>query len=185
MDRFEIRGGVPLHGTVHISGAKNAALPCLAACLLTEDPVVLENIPAVRDIATTCNLLRTLGVTIVEDDGQSGSPGAARIPVRRRIVAQARQIASAEAPWELVRTMRASTLILGPLVARCGQARVSLPGGCAIGARPIDLHLKGLEKLGANLSIENGMAVARAKRLRGGRIYFDRITVTGTENMLM
>ncbi|MBI1954797.1 MAG: UDP-N-acetylglucosamine 1-carboxyvinyltransferase, partial [Acidobacteria bacterium] len=185
MDRFLIHGGVPLYGTVHISGAKNAALPCLAACLLTEDPVVLENLPAVRDIATTCHLLRTLGVTIEEEDGQPGSPGAARIPVRRRIVAQARQIASAEAPWELVRTMRASTLILGPLVARCGQARVSLPGGCAIGARPIDLHLKGLEKLGAQITVEHGMVMARADRLRGAQIYFDRITVTGTEDLIM
>ena len=185
MDHFIIHGGVPLQGTVHISGAKNAALPCLAACLLTEDPVVLENLPAVRDIATTCHLLRTLGVTIEEEDSQSGSPGAAKIPVRRRIVAQARQIAHAEAPWELVRTMRASTLILGPLVARYGQARVSLPGGCAIGARPIDLHLKGLEKLGAQIAVEHGMVIARADRLRGAQIYFDRITVTGTEDLIM
>ncbi|MBI3895119.1 MAG: UDP-N-acetylglucosamine 1-carboxyvinyltransferase [Acidobacteria bacterium] len=182
MDRFIIYGGVPLHGTVHISGAKNSALPCLAACLLTEQPLILENLPAVRDITTTFHLLRTLGITLEENDVQAGASG---IPARRRIVAHARQITNVEVPWELVRTMRASTLILGPLVARCGQAQVSLPGGCAIGARPIDLHLKGLEKLGAQIAVEHGMVIARADRLRGARIYFDRITVTGTEDLLM
>src|SRR3970282_1013373 len=133
MDRFEIRGGVPLRGTVSISGAKNAALPCLAACLLTDEPVALENLPAVRDIQTTIHLLRTRGVS-VEEEGPA--PGSAPPPVRRRLRAQAQKLTSAEAPWELVRTMRASTLILGPLAARCGEARVSMPGGCAIGARP-------------------------------------------------
>ncbi|MBI4463766.1 MAG: UDP-N-acetylglucosamine 1-carboxyvinyltransferase [Acidobacteria bacterium] len=174
MDQFIIQGGVPLRGTVRVSGAKNAALPCLAACLLTDEPVVLENLPTVRDIRTTCHLLQTLGVA-VEEGSRRG----------QRMVVQAKDLSNVEAPWELVRTMRASTLILGPLVARCGQARVSLPGGCAIGARPIDLHLKGLEKLGATLSIEHGMVIARASRLRGTRIYFDRITVTGTEDILM
>ena len=174
MDRFVIQGGVRLRGTVRVSGAKNAALPCLAACLLTDQPLILENLPAVRDIRTTCHLLQTLGVAIEEGSQPDG-----------RMVVQAGNLTSVEASWEQVRTMRASTLILGPLVARCGQARVSLPGGCAIGARPIDLHLKGLEKLGATLSIEHGMVVARAKRLRGARITFDRITVTGTEDILM
>ncbi|OFV91235.1 MAG: UDP-N-acetylglucosamine 1-carboxyvinyltransferase [Acidobacteria bacterium RIFCSPLOWO2_02_FULL_61_28] len=182
MDRFVIRGGVPLRGTVHISGAKNAALPCLAACLLTDEPVTLDNLPAVRDIKTTCHLLATLGVGL-EDQGPA--PGSAPSPVRRRLRVEAQKITSVEAPWELVRTMRASTLILGPLVARGGQARISMPGGCAIGARPIDLHLKGLEKLGAQISTEHGMVVARAGRLRGARIYFERITVTGTEDLMM
>jgi UDP-N-acetylglucosamine 1-carboxyvinyltransferase len=177
MDRFIIHGGTPLHGTVRISGAKNAALPCLSATLLTDEPITLENLPAVRDIRTTCNLLKSLGVEM--DDGPSAWQQDRRLTVR------ARKIGSVEAPWELVRTMRASTLILGPLVARCGEARVSLPGGCAIGARPIDLHLKGLEQLGAEISTEHGMVLARAKRLRGGRVYFDRITVTGTEDLLM
>lgn len=182
MDRFLISGGVPLRGTVQISGAKNAALPCLAACLLTDQPVVLENIPDVRDIKTTCNLLQTLGATI---EGQPLRGSGGTLPARRRLVAQAREIKSVEASWELVRTMRASTLILGPLVARCGEARVSLPGGCAIGARPIDLHLKGLEKLGVRITTEHGVVIARADRLRGERIYFDRITVTGTEDLMM
>ena len=177
MDRFVIHGGTPLRGTVRISGAKNAALPCLAASLLTDQPVILEDLPAVRDIRTTCNLLRTLGVEM--DDGPEAWQQ------NRRLAVRAQQISSVEAPWELVRTMRASTLILGPLVARCGEARVSLPGGCAIGARPIDLHLKGLEQLGAEIVTEHGMIIARAERLRGGRVYFDRITVTGTEDLLM
>ena len=182
MDRFVIRGGVPLRGTVHISGAKNAALPCLAACLLTDEPVTLDNLPSVRDIQTTCHLLATLGVGLEE---QGPAPGSSPSPVRRRLRVEAQKITSVEAPWELVRTMRASTLILGPLVARGGQARISMPGGCAIGARPIDLHLKGLEKLGAQISTEHGMVVARAGRLRGARIYFERITVTGTEDLMM
>ncbi len=198
MDRFIIRGGNPLRGTIRISGAKNAALPCLAACLLTDRPVALENIPSVRDIRTTCKLLQSLGVTFnvpinAPDLSESGNGNAAEEPPESssafgehgRISVQAGNISSVEAPWEMVRTMRASTLILGPLVARCGEARVSMPGGCAIGARPIDLHLKGLEKLGAEISHEHGMVIARAKRLRGARIYFDRITVTGTEDLLM
>ena len=176
MDRFVIQGGVPLHGTVRISGAKNAALPCLAACLLTDQPVVLENLPAVRDVRTTCNLLKSLGAE-VDDRPDSWA--------NRRLAVRAEKISSVEAPWELVRTMRASTLILGPLLARCGEARVSLPGGCAIGARPIDMHLAGLQKLGAEIATEHGMVVARGKRLRGACIHFDRITVTGTEDMLM
>jgi UDP-N-acetylglucosamine 1-carboxyvinyltransferase len=180
MDRFVIHGGTPLRGTVEISGAKNAALPCLAACLLTQEPITLDNIPAVRDIQTTLNLLRTLGVIVEEQ-----SAPEAVLASRRRLQIRAQKLSSVEAPWEMVRTMRASTLILGPLVARCGEARVSMPGGCAIGARPIDLHIKGLEKLGAELSTEHGMVIARASRLRGGRINFDRITVTGTEDLMM
>jgi len=147
MDRFVIHGGVPVRGTVEISGAKNAALPCLAACLLTDESVLLDNLPAVRDIQTTIHLLRTLGVSVEELGPADSTP-----PVRQRLHVQAQKLTSVEAPWELVRTMRASTLILGPLVARCGEARVSMPGGCAIGARPIDLHLKGLEKLGAQIT---------------------------------
>src|SRR5579885_1034643 len=194
MDRFIINGGLPLRGTVQISGAKNAALPCLAACLLTDAPVILERIPSVRDIRTTCHLLKTLGMSFdvpIEpgpdplDSEVPATPDSSTLGSAGRIVAQAQRISSVEAPWELVRTMRASTLILGPLVARCGEARVSMPGGCAIGARPIDLHLKGLEKLGATISTEHGMVVASAKKLRGGRIYFDRITVTGTEDLMM
>jgi UDP-N-acetylglucosamine 1-carboxyvinyltransferase len=180
MDRFVIHGGTPLRGTVEVSGAKNAALPCLAACLLTGDQVTLDNIPAVRDIRTTLNLLRTLGVEVEEQR----APEASSLS-RRRLQIRAQALSRVEAPWELVRTMRASTLILGPLVARCGEARVSMPGGCAIGARPIDLHIKGLEKLGAELSTEHGLVIARSSRLRGGRIYFDRITVTGTEDLMM
>ena len=195
MERFVIRGGVPLQGVVRISGAKNAALPCLAACLLTDRPVILENLPFVRDIQTTCHLLQHLGATVEEKRGPSSSPGVARAAnqsresttvVRcRQMGVQAQKIKSVEAPWKLVRTMRASTLVLGPLVARFGHARVAMPGGCAIGTRPIDLHLKGLEKLGATISSEHGMIEARANRLRGARICFDRITVTGTEDLLM
>ena len=181
MDRFVIRGGVPLQGVVRISGAKNAALPCLAASLLTDRPVTLENLPAVRDIQTTCHLLEMLGAA-VEQRQEAPGPSAGGC---RQILVEARNIKSVEAPWEMVRTMRASTLVLGPLVARFGHARVSLPGGCAIGARPIDMHLKGLEKLGATISSEHGFVEARANRLRGARISFERITVTGTEDLMM
>jgi UDP-N-acetylglucosamine 1-carboxyvinyltransferase len=184
MERFVVRGGVPLRGTVRISGAKNAALPCLAASLLTDEPLEFENLPVVRDIRTMCQLLETLGAgsNVPIHDGPQFR---AAVGERRCLHVDASSISSVEVPWELMRTMRASILSLGPLVARCGEARVSIPGGCAIGARPIDLHLKGLEKLGAEISNEHGMVIARAKRLQGARIYFDRITVTGTENLLM
>ena len=162
MDRFVIHGGTPLSGTIRVSGAKNAALPCLAASLLTDEPLILEDIPAVRDIRTTCSLLETLGVEMVD-----GPPSEKR---ERPLSIRARNISSVEAPWELVRTMRASTLILGPLVARCGEARVSLPGGCAIGARPIDLHLKGLEKLGAEITPSTAWSSPARGGLRGARI---------------
>ena len=146
MDKFIIRGGQPLLGTIRISGAKNAALPCIAAALLTDEPVILENIPQVRDIETTRKLLAAMGADVELGYGRA----------QHRTTICCRELASPEASYELVKTMRASTLVLGPLVARCGRARVSLPGGCAIGARPIDLHIKGLEALGAKITHEHG-----------------------------
>ncbi|MBZ5704726.1 MAG: UDP-N-acetylglucosamine 1-carboxyvinyltransferase [Acidobacteriia bacterium] len=175
MDKFVIRGGNPLLGTVRVSGAKNAALPAMAAALLTEEPIVLENIPQVRDIETTRKLLAAMGAEVELGYGRA----------HHRTTICCRNLVSPEASYELVKTMRASTLVLGPLVARCGRARVSLPGGCAIGARPIDLHIKGLEHLGAEITQEHGYVEARADRLRGAEIVFDRITVTGTEDLLM
>jgi len=175
MDKLVIRGGNPLLGTVRISGAKNAALPCMAAALLTDEPVVLENIPQVRDIETTRKLLSAMGAEVELGFGRA----------QHRTTICAKNLATPEASYELVKTMRASTLVLGPLVARCGRARVSLPGGCAIGARPIDLHIKGLERLGANIVQEHGYVEASAERLKGNEIVFDKITVTGTEDLLM
>jgi UDP-N-acetylglucosamine 1-carboxyvinyltransferase len=175
MDKFVIRGGNPLLGTVRISGAKNAALPAMAAALLTEEPVILENIPQVRDIETTRKLLAAMGAEVELGYGRA----------QHRTTICCRNLNSPEASYELVKTMRASTLVLGPLVARCGRARVSLPGGCAIGARPIDLHIKGLERLGAQITQEHGYVEAQAKRLKGAEIVFDKITVTGTEDLLM
>jgi UDP-N-acetylglucosamine 1-carboxyvinyltransferase len=175
MDKFVIRGGSPLLGTVRISGAKNAALPCMAAALLTAEPVVLENIPQVRDIETTRRLLAAMGAEVELGYGRA----------HHRTTIHCEKLASPEASYELVKTMRASTLVLGPLLARCGRARVSLPGGCAIGQRPIDLHIKGLELLGAKITQEHGYVEARADRLRGAEIVFDKITVTGTEDLLM
>src|SRR5215469_13235678 len=175
MDKLVIRGGNPLLGTVRISGAKNAALPCMAAALLTEDEVVLENIPQVRDIETTRRLLSAMGAEVELGYGRA----------HHRTKIQASKITAPEASYELVKTMRASTLVLGPLVARCGRARVSLPGGCAIGARPIDLHIKGLERLGARITQEHGYIEASASRLKGAEVVFDKITVTGTEDLLM
>src|ERR1700730_5918118 len=175
MDKLVIRGGNPLLGTVRISGSKNAALPCMAAALLTEEPVILENIPQVRDIETTRKLLAAIGAEV-----ELGYGRAQHLPTLSGI-----GLASPEASYELVKTMRASTLVLGPLVARCGTARVSLPGGCAIGARPIDLHIKGLERLGATITQDHGYVEATARRLRGAEIVFDKITVTGTEDLLM
>jgi len=175
MDKLVIRGGNPLLGTVRISGAKNAALPCMAAALLTDAPVILENIPQVRDIETTRKLLAAMGAEV--------ELGYGRAQHRTTICASA--LVAPEASYELVKTMRASTLVLGPLLARCGRARVSLPGGCAIGARPIDLHIKGLERLGAKITQEHGYVEATTDRLRGAEIVFDKITVTGTEDLLM
>src|SRR5690242_14893326 len=175
MDKFIIRGGQPLLGTIRISGAKNAALPCIAAALLTEEPVILENIPQVRDIETTRKLLAAMGAEVELGYGRA----------HHRTTISCRKLAAPEASYELVKTMRASTLVLGPLVARCGRARVSLPGGCAIGARPIDLHIKGLVRLGAKINQDHGYVEASAERLRGAEIAFDKITVTGTEDLLM
>jgi UDP-N-acetylglucosamine 1-carboxyvinyltransferase len=175
MDKLIIRGGEPLLGTIRVSGAKNAALPCMAAALLTDEPVVLENIPQVRDIQTTRNLLAAMGAEVELGYGRA----------HHRTTIQCKTLAAPEASYELVKTMRASTLVLGPLVARCGHARVSLPGGCAIGQRPIDLHIKGLEHLGAKITQDHGYVEATAKRLKGAEIVFDRITVTGTEDLLM
>src|SRR5512146_1024462 len=176
MDKFVVRGGNPLLGTVKVSGAKNAALPAMAAALLTEEPVILENIPQVRDIETERRLLSAMGAEV--------ELGYGRAPHRTTICTR-NLSRNPEASYELVKTMRASTLVLGPLVARMGFARVSRPGGCAIGARPIDLHLKGLERLGAAITQEHGYIEARAERLKGNKLYFDKITVTGTEDLLM
>ena len=174
MDKLRIEGGRRLEGTVRISGAKNAALPALAAALLTKEPVHLTNVPAVRDIMTMVRLLVHMQARVTSLD----------LPPTD-ITIEAEKISHAEAPYELVKTMRASVLALGPLVARFGYARVSLPGGCAIGARPIDLHIQALEKMGAEVLLEHGYVEARTKRLRGAEIVFDKITVTGTENILM
>ncbi len=175
MDKFVIRGGSPLLGTIRISGAKNAALPAMAAALLTEEPVILENIPQVRDIETERKLLVAMGAEVELGYGRA----------QHRTTINCRNLNTPEASYELVKTMRASTLVLGPLVAKFGRAHVSLPGGCAIGARPIDLHLKGLEKLGAKITQEHGYVEARCRSPKGGHIVFDKITVTGTEDLLM
>src|SRR6202022_4852688 len=157
MDKLVIRGGNPLLGTVRISGAKNAALPCMAAALLTDEPVILENIPQVRDIETTRKLLAAMGAEVELGYGRA----------QHRTTICAHTLSAPEASYELVKTMRASTLVLGPLLARCGRARISLPGGCAIGARPIDLHIKGLERLGAKIVQEHGYFETTPHRLKG------------------
>ena len=172
MDRLEIIGGVPLEGEILISGAKNAALPILAATLLSESPVLLENVPSLNDVMTTIKLLRSMGVEITLHDGW-------------RLEVDSRTTTKYVAPYELVKTMRASVLVLGPLLGRYGRADVSLPGGCAIGARPVNLHVAGLRSLGAEISIEGGYIRARAKHLRGTRLILDSVTVTGTENLMM
>src|SRR5437763_7060482 len=171
MDKFVIRGGNPLLGTVRVSGAKNAALPAMAAALLTEEPVILENVPQVRDIETTRKLLVAMGAEVELGYGRA----------QHRTTICARELAKPEASYELVKTMRASTLVLGPLVARMGTARVSLPGGCAIGARPIDLHIKGLEALGAQIKQDHGYIEAKTERLKGAQTHIDKITVNGTD----
>ncbi|HSY02768.1 MAG TPA: UDP-N-acetylglucosamine 1-carboxyvinyltransferase [Acidobacteriaceae bacterium] len=175
MDKFVIRGGNPLIGTVRVSGSKNSALPCMAAAILTEDEVVLENIPQVRDIETERRLLVSMGAEVELGYGRA----------QHRTTISCRVLSDPTAKYEIVKTMRASSLVLGPLVARMGIARVSMPGGCAIGARPIDLHIKGLETMGAQISYEHGYIEARADRLKGANILFDKITVTGTEDLLM
>jgi UDP-N-acetylglucosamine 1-carboxyvinyltransferase len=172
VDKIRVVGGRPLEGTVRISGAKNAALPDLCAALLTDNPIRLRNVPEVRDIHTMGLVLGALGAQV-------------EFRVGGVVEVRASELHSLEAPYDLVKTMRASVLVLGPLLAREGRARVSLPGGCAIGARPINLHLQALEKMGAAITVEHGYVEARAERLRGAEIYFDTVTVTGTENLLM
>ena len=176
MDRLLIRGGRELKGEVQISGAKNAALPELCAALLCDQPITLRNVPRLQDVTTMFKLLRNMGMAVERRDDGS-------------VLLHAGDIARAEAPYELVKTMRASVLALGPLLARCGHARVSLPGGCAIGTRPVDQHIKGLSALGARIDVEHGYMVARLadglRRLKGARITTDMVTVTGTENLLM
>jgi UDP-N-acetylglucosamine 1-carboxyvinyltransferase len=175
VDKFRITGGRALSGRVSISGAKNSALPCMAAALLSAETVTLHNLPYVRDIITQRRLLEDLGATVLTPELRTHKISASHIELF-------------EAPYELVRTMRASVLALGPLLARFGKAKVSLPGGCAIGTRPIDLHLVAFEKLGAEVKLEAGNVIARAPRdgrLIGGEINFDKVTVTGTENVMM
>jgi UDP-N-acetylglucosamine 1-carboxyvinyltransferase len=176
MDKLKITGGRPLEGEVRMSGAKNAALPILCAALLTDKPLTLANVPSLRDVATMAKLLGEMGVRVeASHDG--------------RMVLQAQAITEPTASYELVKTMRASVLVLGPLLARCGRAKVSLPGGCAIGARPVDQHVKGLEAMGATIAIEHGYMHASARSsdrgLHGARIVMDMVTVTGTENLMM
>ena len=174
MDKLLIRGGRRLQGEVPIAGAKNAALPELTAALLTDEPVQLANVPRLQDVATMLKLLRNMGVA------------AARSPDDPAVVTlDASALTAPEAPYELVKTMRASILVLGPLLARLGRAKVSLPGGCAIGSRPVDQHIKGLQAMGAEIAVEHGYIVAHARRLKGARITTDMVTVTGTENLLM
>jgi UDP-N-acetylglucosamine 1-carboxyvinyltransferase len=177
MDKFVIRGGNPLLGTVKISGAKNSALPCMAAAILTEDEVILENIPQVRDIETERKLLESMGAHVELGYGRA----------QHRTKIHCAILSDPVAKYEIVKTMRASSLVLGPLVARTGMARVAMPGGCAIGGRPIDLHIKGLESMGATITQEHGYLEARAPEngLKGAHIVFDKITVTGTEDLLM
>ncbi|HUH31811.1 MAG TPA: UDP-N-acetylglucosamine 1-carboxyvinyltransferase [Rhodanobacter sp.] len=172
MAKILISGGVPLNGEIGISGAKNAVLPILAACLLADEPVCIGNVPHLHDVTTFIELLGQMGAQLVLDD-------------RMRMHVDPRTTSTCVAPYDLVRTMRASILVLGPLVARFGQAEVSLPGGCAIGSRPVDQHIRGLQALGAQISVENGYIKARARRLQGARIVMDMVTVIGTENIMM
>ncbi|MCC6534038.1 MAG: UDP-N-acetylglucosamine 1-carboxyvinyltransferase [Burkholderiales bacterium] len=172
MDKLIIEGGRALEGRVRISGAKNAALPILAASILTSETLCVENVPRLRDVSTMCGLLTQMGLWV-----RQAAPGALEL--------SGHALSNPLAPYDLVKTMRASILVLGPLVARCGHARVSLPGGCAIGLRPVDLHIKGLQAMGAEIDIAHGYLHARAQRLKGTRIVLDLVTVTGTENLMM
>ena len=181
MDRIRIRGGRRLHGQIRISGAKNAALPLMAAALLTDQPLRLANAPDLADIATMGSLLNQLGVSISSLDVATASG-----PSDRVLELRADRIVDTTASYDLVRKMRASVLVLGPLVARCGEAKVSLPGGCAIGTRPVDLHLKGLAAMGAEIELQDGYVNARApKGLTGARIVFPNVSVGATENLMM
>jgi UDP-N-acetylglucosamine 1-carboxyvinyltransferase len=172
MDKLQIQGGVPLEGEVRISGAKNATLPILAAALLADDPVMVANVPHLKDVTTTVELLGRMGATVTIDE-------------RMRIEVDGSTVKECFAPYELVKTMRASILVLGPLVARFGSADVSLPGGCAIGARPVNIHVAGLQAMGADITIEGGYIRARASKLKGAHLVLDTVTVTGTENLMM
>ncbi len=175
MDKFIIRGGNPLQGTIRVSGAKNSALPCMAAAILTEEEIVLENVPDVRDIETERKLLASMGAEV--------ELGYGRAHHRTRI--RCASLSDPVARYEIVKTMRASSLVLGPLIARTGMARVAMPGGCAIGGRPIDLHIKGLQAMGAEITQDHGYLEARTHRLKGAHIVLDKITVTGTEDLMM
>ncbi|MGB5539215.1 MAG: UDP-N-acetylglucosamine 1-carboxyvinyltransferase [Gammaproteobacteria bacterium] len=172
MDKLIIKGGTVLEGEIRISGAKNAVLPIMAATLLADTPVVIRNIPHLHDVTTTMELLGHMGVNLTVDE-------------KMDIEVDARSISSLYAPYELVRTMRSSILVLGPMLSRFGRADVSLPGGCAIGSRPVNLHIKGLQAMGANITVENGYIKARVDRLKGARLVMDIVTVTGTENLMM
>jgi UDP-N-acetylglucosamine 1-carboxyvinyltransferase len=172
MDKLQIRGGVPLEGDVKVSGSKNATLPILAGAILAAEPVVVGNVPHLKDVTTTIELLVRMGATVTIDE-------------RTRIEVDGSTIKDTVAPYELVKTMRASILVLGPLLARFGRADVSLPGGCAIGARPVNIHVAGLQAMGADITIEGGYIRARAGRLKGARLVLDTVTVTGTENLMM
>jgi UDP-N-acetylglucosamine 1-carboxyvinyltransferase len=172
MDKLQVTGGIPLEGEVRVSGAKNAALPIIAATLLASEPVAIGNVPHLQDVTTMIELLGRMGVTVTVDE-------------RMNVEVDANTLRQAVAPYDLVKTMRASILVLGPLLARFGQADVSLPGGCAIGARPVNIHVAGLQAMGAEITIENGYIRARASRLRGARLVLDTVTVTGTENLMM
>jgi UDP-N-acetylglucosamine 1-carboxyvinyltransferase len=172
MDKLQIQGGTPLEGDVRISGAKNATLPILAGALLCEEPVVVGNVPHLQDVTSTIELITQMGASVTIDE-------------KMRIEVDASSVREFSAPYDLVKKMRASILVLGPLVARFGRADVSLPGGCAIGARPVNIHVAGLQAMGADITIENGYIRARASRLKGARLLLDTVTVTGTENLMM
>lgn len=172
MDKLLITGGIPLNGEIRISGAKNAALPILAATLLADSPCYISNIPHLQDITTMMSLLGRMGVDLVVDE-------------KLNVEADSRKVHTFTAPYDLVKTMRASILVLGPLLARFGRANVSLPGGCAIGARPVNLHIQGLTAMGANIQVENGYITATSERLKGATLCLDLVTVTGTENLMM
>src|SRR5688500_9650392 len=172
MDKLQIHGGTPLDGEVRISGAKNAALPILAGTLLADGPVSVGNVPHLQDVTTMIELLGRMGVSVTIDD-------------KMRVEVDAASIRECVAPYELVRTMRGPMVVLGPLLARFGRADVSLPGGCAIGARPVNIHVAGLQAMGAEINIENGYIRARAAKLKGARLVLETVTVTGTENLMM
>ena len=172
MDKLLIQGGSPLNGEVSISGAKNAALPILCASLLSAEPLHITNLPHLNDVSTMLRLIGQMGVEVT----MAGNDG---------LILDSHGLSNPAAPYDMVKTMRASILVLGPLLARCGEAKVSLPGGCAIGARPVDQHIKGLQAMGAEIHVENGYVLAKAKRLKGARIVTDMVTVTGTENLMM